>query len=398
MRVLIFMKSSDLRPAGGPAGFCYNIYQDVLKRNIDEITFLPAEKESVAKKVNIYRKVTKYVPVFVNQIQIALRRKKAYEKMIKAPSSHNLDLDGYDAVHFHSTISLYKHRKDLENYSGKVLLTTHSPVPQHQEIYAELPTEWEKRLYKEFYAGLDAIDRYAFQRADYVVFPCEDAEESYLRNWPEYKEIHEELAQRGKLIYIPTGIQPKPVLRNREQVCADHEIQPGKLLVSYAGRHNQVKGYDLLQEIAKRAWKRNNDFSFAICGKESPLRGLQDLRWKEIGWTNDSQSIIAASDVFVLPNRETYFDIIMLEVLSSGKLVVASKTGGNKFFEKIGAQGVFLYETVDEAVGILERLAEMSAQEKLRLEEANKKLFDEHFTTDKYVDKYLSVLNQALKN
>lgn len=69
--------------------------------------------------------------------------------------------------------------------------------------------------------------------------------------------------------------------------------------------------------------------------------GLKDSRWKEVGWTNDSQSIIAASDVFVLPNRETYFDIIMLEVLSCGKIVIASRTGGNKYFEKIGAKGVF---------------------------------------------------------
>ena len=70
------------------------------------------------------------------------------------------------------------------------------------------------------------------------------------------------------------------------------------------------------------SWKRRTD------------EGLKTDHWIEVGWTNDPHSLIAASDVFVLPNHETYFDLILLEVLSLGVPVVMSRTGGNKFFEQ----------------------------------------------------------------
>ena len=272
-------------------------------------------------------------------------------------------------------------------------MTTHSPVPQHQEIYEELPTELEKRFYRRFYSTLEQMDEYAFKRADYVIFPCPDAEESYLKHWEKYQKIHDDLKFNKKLIYIPTGIVPKRVICSREKVCMDYSLNENDFIISYAGRHNQVKGYDLLQQIAVMLWNRKNNFQFIICGKENPILGLKDSRWKEVGWTNDSQSIIAASDVFVLPNRETYFDIIMLEVLSCGKIVIASRTGGNKYFEKIGAKGVFLYDTVEEATKLIEKIAAMSTEEKKKLEISNKKIFEECFTIDKYVDKYLKFLN-----
>lgn len=393
MKALIFMKESDLRPAGGPAGFCYNILQEIKRQKIDDIEFLPGDTEKQAKQVNLYRKVTKCLPGWLNAAQIAIRRKKEYERMIEAPSLHAVYLDNYDVIHFHSTISLYKHRKDLEKYQGKVILTTHSPVPQYQEIYAELPTKIEKRIYRQFYSTLDQIDEYAFNRADFVIFPCEEAEESYLKNWSKYSEIHNKLKEQGKLVYIPTGIESKKVIRDRKAVCDDYSVSQDAFIVSYAGRHNQVKGYDLLQQIAEKAWENGEKYQFLICGKESPIHGLNNALWKEIGWTNDSQSVIAASDIFVLPNRETYFDIIMLEVLSCGKIVVASRTGGNKYFERIGATGIFLYDTIDEAVEIVKKLETMSSEKRKELEAGNRELFNESFTTDKYVAEYRRFLH-----
>lgn len=395
MKVLIFMKESDLRPAGGPAGFCYNIYQEIMKQKIDDIVFLPADEKKKIERIEHYRGIVKRLPKWVNFMQIAYRRKRDYQKMIESPALHDMNFDDYDAIHFHSTISLYKFRRDIEDYKGKIILTTHSPVPQHQEIYSELPTKTEKRIYKDFYSKLNQIDEFAFKRADYVVFPCEDAEESYFNNWDKYSEIHNYLRENEKLVYIPTGIEPKPVLRSRQEVCQEYSLNKERFIVSYVGRHNEVKGYDLLQQIATNLWKRGNDFSFVICGKESPLCGLRDQRWIEVGWTNDSQSVIAASDVFVLPNRETYFDIIMLEVLSCGKIVIASRTGGNRYFEKIGAEGIFLYDTVEQATAIIEKIAAMDVNEKKRLEDSNRELFFECFTTDKYVKKYLDFLNSV---
>lgn len=392
MKVLIFMKESDLRPAGGPAGFCYNIFQEVRRNNIEEIVFLPSDDNKKIKQINFYHKIIKHFPKWLNSLQIAYRRKRAYQKMIDNPEIYNIDFSDYDAIHFHSTISLFKYRRNLECYNGKIILTTHSPVPQHLEVYEELPTQLEKKIYKKFYSTLDQIDKYAFEKADYVIFPCEEAEESYIKNWAQYQSIHNNLVQNGKLVYIPTGIIPKKIMCSREEIYKKYLFKECDLLISYVGRHNEVKGYDLLQQMAGQLWKTHRNFRFVICGKESPMKGLSDERWTEIGWTNDSQSVIAASDVFVLPNRETYFDIIMLEVLSCGKLVIASRTGGNKYFEKIGVKGVFLYDKVEEAIGIIERISNMTVEERRKLEQNNKEVFNTYFTADKYVNTYVKFL------
>ena len=33
------------------------------------------------------------------------------------------------------------------------------------------------------------MDKYAFEHADYILFPCEDADEPYMHLWPEYDTI-----------------------------------------------------------------------------------------------------------------------------------------------------------------------------------------------------------------
>ena len=394
MKTLIFMKESDLHPTGGPAGYCYNIFQELKRRNNDSIFFLPADSEKKINRITKLRSIISKLPKWINAMQIAFRRKKEYERILDAPEMHNVCFDQYDAVHFHSTIAMAKYRKDLDGYSGIVILSTHSPVPQHQEIYEELPTKAEKKKYRKFYERLSELDKIAFERADYVVFPCKEAEESYFKKWEAYASIHDSLEKRGALVYIPTGIEEKRICLQRSEVREKYHIKEDDFVISYVGRHNYVKGYDTIQTIAKDLWREQYPFVFHICGIEFPLHGLSDERWIEAGWTNDSQSVIAASDLFILPNRETYFDIVMLEGLAAGKIIVASKTGGNKYFEKIGAKGVFLYQTITEAESMIKEISNYSSEERIRLEEDNKRVFYRYFTIQRFVDEYIGFLER----
>ena len=120
---------------------------------------------------------------------------------------------------------------------------------------------------------------------------------------------------------------------------------------------------------------------------------LKHPRWIEVGWTNDPHSIIAASDVFVLPNKETYFDLIMLEVLSLGTIVVASSTGGNKYFEKNGSSGIFTFKTVDGACEKVVSLSHIGNEEKKKLQDENRKLFENNFSLEVFGKKYVELIN-----
>ena len=56
---------------------------------------------------------------------------------------------------------------------------------------------------------------------------------------------------------------------------------------------------------------KNNKTKFLIAWKEYPIKWLNNDRWIEIWWTDKPYEIIKASDIFILPNKETYFDLIL---------------------------------------------------------------------------------------
>ena len=137
--------------------------------------------------------------------------------------------------------------------------------------------------------------------------------------------------KKKKHRYMPTGIVGCKAKVNREDFRKKYGIPDNAFVISYAGRHNEIKGYADLKKLGEKLLADKNVY-FLIAGKEEPMTGLKNDHWIEVGWTNDPHSLIAASDVFVLPNHETYFDLILLEVLSLGVPVVMSRTGGNKYF------------------------------------------------------------------
>lgn len=175
-------------------------------------------------------------------------------------------------------------------------------------------------------------------------------------------------------------------------IRAKYNIPLSAFVVSYVGRHNEIKGYDDLKLIGSRLLNRYENIYILIAGKESPLKGLSHERWIEVGWTNDPYSIINASDVFVLPNKETYFDLILLEVLSLGKIVIASKTGGNKFFERFELSGISLFENVSEAITKIEEMKNKERKERNLLENENKALFQQYFTASIFADNYIKLI------
>ena len=162
-------------------------------------------------------------------------------------------------------------------------------------------------------------------------------------------------------------------------------------VVCYVGRHNEIKGYDIVKSVGKKLLQNENNY-VVIAGKEEPLKGLNHDRWIEVGWTNDPHSIIAAADVFILPNRETYFDLIMLEVLSLGQIIVASRTGGNKYFEQFDCEGIQLYQTEKELEQKIKEIQNMSLQDRKKMMRANLDLYEKNLTVKTFAQKYVDLM------
>ena len=384
-KVLIYMQSSELAPVGGPRGYIYNLKKELDKRENTNIFFIESGREVVNKYKN---KIEGLQNEKLKRVLIVIKSIIKHWNILYGFRHEALcDLSDYECVHFHSTLDMYNVRDSLKDYNGKVILSTHSPTLLSKEIY-DSRSVFEKKFCGFIYNKLIKMDEYAFNRANYFIFPCPDAEEPYYNNWNEYSKIKEAKGQYYR--YILTGIPQCTVKESRRDIRNKYGIPQDAFVVSYVGRHNEVKGYDLLKEIGDEILADDNTYVL-VAGKEEPIKGLENKNWIEIGWTNDPHSLIAASDVFVLPNRETYFDLVMLEVLSIGQIVVASKTGGNKQFEKMDCKGIILYEDLDEAVSAIEKLKFCSEDYLKKMRNDNLVLFKGNFTCSIFADSYIQL-------
>ena len=157
-------------------------------------------------------------------------------------------------------------------------------------------------------------------------------------------------------------------------------------------KHNEIKGYHSLKTICQVILKYNNIIYFLIAGNESPLKGLEHSRWIEIGWTDDPHSIISASDLFLLPNKETYFDLVMLEVLSLGQIILTTFTGGNRYFEKLKPNGIFYYNNIEEACKRIEEIRNIPLNQKEKLQEQNRDIYVNNFTSSIFAENYVKLI------
>lgn len=386
MKVLIYMELSQLRPVGGPLGYVNNLKELILKEHNADVEFLVGEKNYRKWKSIFKIDNWKIFPKFAKFIKLLA---KFYLLIYGKEHSAIINLNDYDMVHFHSTLDMYSCRDSLDSFKGKAILTSHSPTLLSKEVYDSL--RWYDKFFGYFvYKKLFRMDDYSFNRADYFIFPCKEAEEPYYHSWSGFKQIREEKASR--FYYLPTGINPCIAKENRQSIREKYGIPENAFLICYVGRHNAIKGYDILKQIGNQFLEKHSDSYVIVAGKEDPMKMPNLSNWIEVGWTNDPHSIIAASDVFVLPNRETYFDLIMLEVLSLGKIVVASKTGGNKYF--VNCDSVKLYDTLDDAAMMLEGLYSLGSSEKTILELKSKELFEKKFTCENFYNNYKYILSQ----
>ena len=387
MKVLIFMSESDLKPIWWPSWYLYNLNEWLSKIDKQDISicFLhPKVKEtaigtifSKIKKFKLWRLLIHYLYI----IHLIVNNGRA----------SNIDFSKYDIVHFHTTTDFYINRNNLKNYAWKIVLTSHSPMPTHQEIVDYLQIKNVK--YKKFLLSkLEKIDIHSFNHADCILFPCKEAEECYYNQWDKYKEIHEN--NKNKYIYLETGLIPIIIKESKNDLRKKYDLKNNYILC-YVWRHNEVKWYDSLRRLWEKYLNKNKNASFLIAWKEDPLKWLNDERWKEIWWTNKPYEIIKSSDVFILPNKETYFDLILLEVLSLWKPVVLTRTWWNKYFEKFKDSGLFFYDydNQEEFNSILDNLSNQDLDE---IWMKNKKLFDKYFTSEVFAKNYINMYKKFL--
>jgi glycosyltransferase involved in cell wall biosynthesis len=126
------------------------------------------------------------------------------------------------------------------------------------------------------------------------------------------------------------------VRSERRKVRAELGIEPNAPVVLTVGRLNPEKGHRYLLESARLACQHIPNLRVLIAG-EGPLRDKLEASARSmhldtavsfLGWREDVASLMAASDLFVLPSTRESFGLVILEALASGIPVIATRVGG----------------------------------------------------------------------
>ena len=394
-KVLIWDISFKLANVGGPAGYLYNIHEylklhpspqitflsDLLseKRQLQDVQNTPAHQSLKARLLN--NSFIKNANEFFSIIW-----RGYHHTSVRLPK--NLDLSQYDYIHVHRVDDAIRHKSILKGFRGKIICTNHCPCLLTDEIIAN-----RGGIYKFFRSQMKREELRAYKSADYLMFPCKGAREPYEKDKDCFVAFH---AMENKFFYCPSSIMDLPVDENVMQKYSDLGIPKDAFVITYFGRHNEVKGYDILKRVGSLLLEKYPNLYF-VCAGKGPIEPLEHPRWIELGFIQNTHELLWQSDLYILPNRETYFDLIVLEVLRSRTPLILSANGGNNYFKslpknEIGGLSFFNVEDLDSLIGLTSKHIEEKRDNKqlyLTKGESNRKLWNKYFTIESYINRYL---------
>jgi len=192
-----------------------------------------------------------------------------------------------------------------------------------------------------------------------------------------------------KLVHIPFGVQIKAA-----------ETGPSKsddvVRVIFAKQYHSTYAPELVLRAFAAAVRKKPNMALTLIGGGPLHEKLNDLSRKlgleshvEIrGWIDmfKAESLIAQSDIMVMPSNRESFGVAALEACASGVPVIATNVGGIPEIIENGRNGI-LIEPGDEQA-LTDALIKLADDPKLRRQmgEAGKKIARENYDFDKSLD------------
>lgn len=396
-KVLIWDISFKLANEGGPAGYLYNIHEYLKEHPNPQITFLSDLYNKEEGKEIVHSESRNTLKRWIRNNSFTLRLLDLLNLLWRSYKTNQvslppkLELNNYDYIHFHKTNLVTCNENLLKGFCGKIILTTHCPCLMTDEILASKP-KW----YRLFRPWLVYQELNAMKKADYLMFPCKGAREPYEK---EHRVKRYFQGNEQKIFYVTTALLDIPIEESKIQHLTELGIPEDSFVISYFGRHNYIKGYDILKEVGKELLDKNPNLYF-LCAGRGDIKPLNHPRWIELGFISNTHELLYQTDLYILPNRETYFDMVALEVLRSGTFLLLSSTGGNNYFKQIGDNKAAIeFFDVKDSVALINKVKNII---KLKMESPsvfreklcrNRTLWGKTFTMNVYVTNYLNSVN-----
>lgn len=315
------------------------------------------------------------------------------DEVIKKIKSENIKM-----VHCNYVIDALKVINTLKREGikdVKVLLTSHMPEAPSSENYSLiLEMGYSKKKATKFRKLWEHIEKRAFCESDILIFPSKEAMEPYFETLANFGEW----TKNKDIRFFQTGAKALETNKTKEELKKQFRVPEDKKVVVYIGRHNEVKGYDVLTAAGKNILSERKDVLFLIGGKQNcAIQPPKNKNWRELGWINPAE-LLKIADVFILPNKRTYFDLILLEVMSTGTPVIATNTGGNKSVQEV-INSLILYDgTSKDLENKLNKFLNKPKEEKLEISNKMLEAYKNNYTPEHFAQRYIDLVEEIYKD
>ena len=230
------------------------------------------------------------------------------------------------------------------------------------------------------------LQKFVVSRADFLIAVSSEIKEALIEHLG---------ARSDKVSVITCGVDTRaflPLEKKIKRVALG--IPENSKVVLFIGNLNHRKGVDLLLECAKRM----QETYFILIGEGNIRAGTKNCRIVDPQPNHELTKWYNVADVFLLPSRSEGTPVVILEALSCGIPVVASKVGGIPDLIKDGATGYLIepgdVDTLEERMRDLLQNPEKRRQMGLQ---ARKNII-ENYDSFKIAERIKQVYEKVLSN
>ena len=205
---------------------------------------------------------------------------------------------------------------------------------------------------------------------------------------------------------VPNGMPlPDPAqLADPRKIRAELGIAPDATLIVSVARLEHEKSVETLIAAMKSVAAAEPSAVCVIAGEGSQKAALLsqiagsglENAVRLIGFRSDALALMNAADVFVLPSPNEPFGLVLIEAMSVGKPVIATRSGGPLEIVVDGETGLLVAPSAAEEMGgaILSLIRD--ADLRRRMGAAGRARFLEKFTVERMTRATIAVYEKAL--
>ena len=211
--------------------------------------------------------------------------------------------------------------------------------------------------------------------------------------------ISAKIAPSGKFVVTYPGLK-KFHTQNSFEIRKELNIK-SQIMVVFVGRLTKIKRPDRFIQAAMALEDLENEVVFVVVGDGELLEPLKELaensaaEFRFMGWRNDVEDIIQASDIVALTSDNEGIPLTLIQACQSGKPIVATNAGSVSDVVSNEKNGYLTDLSVDDFVESLSRLI-VDRNLRMKFGSEGIKIAGQKFSIESMVNQHKIIYSQQI--